>query len=268
VSGVARKINDPNTDANHVEGRSREPMSDPTATDNNQLFDLASGLDTLALGVSTSESFAVLGAVMAQTLGMAMYNAVSAQQNASTVRAATVTMACAEMLSLSIARLDKPAGDGAAKPSAEASGPASVQETPAASVSSSAAAKGQSDGSSGQSDANDGTTVDARILDAVNQIQSAVMQQQVVLTSGAGKAYQSVAHSAAIAVQDAADAMRGISIIAATASGVAMTKFLANGDPKYLAAVAAAQDMIKLGTDEFARAAAVAAAAVKDFPSG
>src|SRR5258708_33500522 len=86
-------------------------MSDPKATDTNQIFDLAAGLDTLALGVSPSESFAVLGAVMAQTLGMAMFNAVSAQQNASTIRSAAITMACTGLMSLPDAAPDQsPAG--------------------------------------------------------------------------------------------------------------------------------------------------------------
>jgi hypothetical protein len=111
------------------------------------------------------------------------------------------------------------------------------------------------------------STVDARILDAVNQIQAAVLSPQVVRTSGAGKAYQSVAHSASIAVQDAADALRGISIIAATGSGVAMTRFLATGDAKYLLGITAAQDMVKLATEDFARISAAAAEALKGFPS-
>lgn len=245
-------------------------MSDPAGADDNQLFDLATGLDTLALGVSPSESFAVLDAVMAQTLGMAMFNAVSAQQNANTIRSAAVTMACADMLSLSIAKLDKPrAGSAPDKPGSERSALASTKQTPSLSASAGAAAKGQSEAvSPAQSGANGHAGVDSQVLDAINQIQAAVMSPQVVLTSGAGKAYQSVAHSAAIAVQDATDALRGISIIAATASGVAMTKFLTDGEPKYLAGVAAAQDMIKLGTDDFARVVAAAAAAVKDFPSG
>jgi hypothetical protein len=93
VSGAARRVADRDLCADRMQGRSREPMSDPKDADTNQIFDLASGLDTLALGVSPSESFAVLGAVMAQTLGMAMFNAVSAQQNASTIRAAAITMA-------------------------------------------------------------------------------------------------------------------------------------------------------------------------------
>jgi hypothetical protein len=36
-------------------------------------------------------------------------------------------------------------------------------------------------------------TVNAQIIDVINQVQRALMDPQVVRTSGAGKAYQSVA---------------------------------------------------------------------------
>jgi hypothetical protein len=231
-------------------------MSDPKGTDTNQIFDLAAGLDTLALGVSPSESFAVLGAVMAQTLGMAMFNAVSAQQNASTIRSAAITMACTGLMSLPVAAPDQsPAGaspPGSARPALDQ-----------------AVTKARAEAASHAPDSSSAPepTVDARILDAVSQIQAAVLSPQVVRTSGAGKAYQSVAHSASIAVQDAADALRGISIIAATGSGVAMTRFLATGDAKYLLGITAAQDMVKLATEDFARISAAAAEALKGFPS-
>jgi Killing trait len=258
VSGAARGIADRDSCADHIQGRSREPMSDPKGTEPNQIFDLAAGLDTLALGVSPSESFAVLGAVMAQTLGMAMFNAVSAQQNASTIRSAAITMACTGLMSLPAAAPDQsPAGvstPGSAKPALDQ-----------------AAAKVRAEAASPAPDSpppSQPTTVDARIADAVNQIQMAVLTQEVVLTSGAGKAYQSIAHSASIAVQDAADALRGISIIAATGSGVAMTRFLATGDAKYLLGITAAQDMVKVATEDFARISAAATEALKAFPSG
>jgi hypothetical protein len=257
VSGAARRMADRDSYADHMQGRSHEPMSDPKGADTNQIFDLASGLDTLALGVSPSESFAVLGAVMAQTLGMAMFNAVSAQQNASTIRSAAITMACTGLMSLPVAAPDQsPAGaspPGSARPALDQ-----------------AAAKARAEAASPAPDSlsvPEPATVDSRILDAINQIQAAVLSPQVVRTSGAGKAYQSVAHSASIAVQDAADALRGISIIAATGSGVAMTRFLATGDAKYLLGITAAQDMVKLATEDFARISAAAAEALKGFPS-
>jgi hypothetical protein len=227
------------------------------STDNG--FDVAVELDTLALGVSPSQSLAMLGAVMAQTLGMAMYNAVGAQQNASIVRGAAITMACSGILSLPIAETDKhsqAAASGAVKQALDMAATKVPGET--ASLTPGASASGQAGAAA----------VDAVIIDAINQIQLAVMSPQSVRTSGAGKAYQLVAHSAALAVQDAADALSGMSTIAATASGVALTRFLTTGDPKYLAGVAAALDMVKLATDDFTRVSAAASAAVSGFPPG
>ncbi|MGJ4902504.1 hypothetical protein ACQR10_28820 [Bradyrhizobium sp. HKCCYLRH2060] len=112
------------------------------------------------------------------------------------------------------------------------------------------------------------SNVDAQIIDVINQVQKATMAPQVVLTSGAGKAYQSVAQSAAIAIQDAADALRNVSTIATTASGVAMAQLLATGEPKYAEALVTAQSMMKSATDDFAQIGAAASTILKNFPSG
>ena len=82
-------------------------MSDPEST--NQIFNLAVGLDTLALGVSPSESLAVLGAVMAHSLGLAMYSAVSTQQQTGVVRNAAVTLTCTTLLACSVEPPNTPA---------------------------------------------------------------------------------------------------------------------------------------------------------------
>lgn len=49
---------------------------------------------------------------------------------------------------------------------------------------------------------------------------------QIIYEEGAGKAYQSVAQSAALAIQDATDNLRNINTISATAIGVAMAQML------------------------------------------
>ncbi|HVJ02154.1 MAG TPA: hypothetical protein VM662_08230, partial [Sphingomonas sp.] len=66
----------------------------------------------------------------------------------------------------------------------------------------------------------DAVHLDPRIVDAINTAQQATMSPQVVLTEARGMASHAVAQSAAVAVQDAADALRNMSGIAATASGV------------------------------------------------
>ena len=74
----------------------------------------------------------------------------------------------------------------------------------------------------------DPRNVNAQIIDVINQVQTATMSATVVTTSGAGKAYQSVA-SLRRSPQDAADALRNVSTIATTAAGVAMAQYLATG---------------------------------------
>jgi len=114
----------------------------------------------------------------------------------------------------------------------------------------------------------DPTTVNAQVIELINQSQRATMSQQVVQTSGAGKAYQSVAQSAAIAVQDAADALRNISTIATTAVGVAMAQYLATGEKKYADALGHAQALMQGATSDFKDVGTAAATVLKGFPPG
>jgi hypothetical protein len=114
----------------------------------------------------------------------------------------------------------------------------------------------------------DPSKVNAQIVDVINQVQLATMAPQVVLTSGAGKAYQAVAQATAIAVVDATDALRNISTIATTAVGVAMAQYLATGDPKYATVMQTAQSMMKEAAADYATIGTTSAAVLKGFPSG
>jgi hypothetical protein len=73
-------------------------MNDP-GTVNSQIIDSTTGVVTLLTGQAPSQAFGLLDAVMVETLGMAMHNAVSRQQGASVIGSAAVTAACAKMLS-------------------------------------------------------------------------------------------------------------------------------------------------------------------------
>jgi hypothetical protein len=110
--------------------------------------------------------------------------------------------------------------------------------------------------------------VDPAIVDAINQTQKATLDAQVVLTGGAGKAYQAVAQSAALAIQDAVEALRHTSAVSASATGIALAQFLASGDPRYLEALPAAQAMVTKGIEDFRALALAASELVKEFPSG
>lgn len=112
------------------------------------------------------------------------------------------------------------------------------------------------------------TTVNSQVVDTLRVLQTATLSSQVVQTSGAGKAYQSVAQSAAIAVQDATDSLRNISTISMTAMGVAIAQLLATGEPKYATVIQQATQMMTDGATFFKTVGQDAAAVLSGFPSG
>jgi hypothetical protein len=65
---------------------------------NSQITDSVSQVVTLLTGQAPSQAFGMLDAVLLETLGMAMYNAVNRQHNAHMTGSAAVTAACAKML--------------------------------------------------------------------------------------------------------------------------------------------------------------------------
>ena len=109
-------------------------------------------------------------------------------------------------------------------------------------------------------------TVDEAIIDALNQSQSATLNPDVLLTSGAGRAYQVVATSAAIAIQDATDMLRNISTVSTTAIGVAMAQLI-EGDADAREALEAAQRALDNAAKTYATICEAAARSLKDFPA-
>jgi hypothetical protein len=65
---------------------------------NDQIVESVADVVTLNSGHAPAQSAAMLDIVMAETIGMSMYNAVSRQQSSSMVGSAAVTSACAKML--------------------------------------------------------------------------------------------------------------------------------------------------------------------------
>lgn len=96
---------------------------------------------------------------------------------------------------------------------------------------------------------------------------NATIDPPLARAGAAGKACQMVALAAAIAVQDAADALRNSQTVAAAAAGAAMTRFLETGDARYLEGLRHARDLVENAIRDFAAISAAAAQAVKDFPS-
>jgi hypothetical protein len=115
-----------------------------------------------------------------------------------------------------------------------------------------------------------GSSIDQALIDAVVNTRDAVMSQQTVLTSGAGKAYQSVAQTAAIAVQDAADTLRNISTIATTATGVAMAEYLATSgaSPDMEKFLSYTKTMMANATADFGAIGTAASTIANEFKSG
>lgn len=79
------------------------------------------------------------------------------------------------------------------------------------------------------------------------------------------KAHLFVAHSLALAVQDATDNLRHTTAVANTAIGVALTKFLATGDDRFLQAIAPAQASIAAANTALANVAATASTVLAPF---
>lgn len=108
--------------------------------------------------------------------------------------------------------------------------------------------------------------VNPKVLDIITQAQAATILNPAILTaSGNGKAYQSVAQSAAIAIQDATDALRNISTIATTAAGVAIAQALA--EKPNPTAMQEIQQMMTTAIDDYSKIAGATVAMLNSFPS-
>lgn len=104
---------------------------------------------------------------------------------------------------------------------------------------------------------------------ALSTLQQTSMSAAINKQSGAGKAYQAVAQSSAIAIQDATDTMRNVQTMASTAKGVALAQLLATQDiPTFTAIVAAIEAMETGGITNFTAVGTAATNLASTFPSG
>ena len=110
--------------------------------------------------------------------------------------------------------------------------------------------------------------VNPQVVDALQVTKDFTMSPDVVQTAGAGKAYQSVAQSTAIAVQDAADYLRNVNTIGTTAMGVAMAQLLATKDTFYSQVLEQARQLTSEAATNFNSIGSSAASVLKEFPSG
>ncbi len=93
------------------------------------------------------------------------------------------------------------------------------------------------------------------------------MNAASIRLAAAGRAYQSVAQSAAIAIQDGTDYLRNVSTISTTSIGVAMALLVA-GDPKGNASniIQTAQKIAAAGVAQFTLVGTAAVEVASTFP--
>lgn len=92
---------------------------------------------------------------------------------------------------------------------------------------------------------------------------------KVVKTEGAGKAYQSVSQSMAVAVQDATDYLRNITTLNSTAIAVCTQLMIAQQKVEpYGDIIANSQETLKRAVKIFEKVGKSSAKITKEFPSG
>ncbi len=108
------------------------------------------------------------------------------------------------------------------------------------------------------------------VNEAVKTVQDSILSPTVVKTEGAGKAYQSVAQSMAIAIQDVTDHLRNISMLASTAVAVATEMMIANPEKidSYSKIIDKAQGMVNTAAQSFEEVGTKAGKVLGDFPAG
>ncbi len=102
------------------------------------------------------------------------------------------------------------------------------------------------------------------------QINAQVLDPKVVKTMGAGKAYQSVATSMAITVQDATDYLRTVSVACQAAAAFFTAEYAATDGakpPNYKGKIKALANTMTTSIDVFSQMGKAAGEVLKNFPS-
>lgn len=111
--------------------------------------------------------------------------------------------------------------------------------------------------------------VNPQIANSIQAVQQATLTTDVIKHAGAGKAYQSVSQSAAIAVQDATDQLRNMNTIGTTAAGVAISQLLATGNvDQCTQVIAQIQSLMSGAATNFQQIGENAGTVLSQFPSG
>jgi hypothetical protein len=105
---------------------------------------------------------------------------------------------------------------------------------------------------------------------SLTYVDTSIITPEVITAEGAGKAYQSVAQSTAIAIQDATDNLRNINTIGATVLGVAMAKALESPltAEQYKPIITMAESMVTSASTNFLTVGQNAAKVLDGYPAG
>ena len=87
----------------------------------------------------------------------------------------------------------------------------------------------------------------------------------VAQQAGTSRAFQSIAQSVAISVQDAVDNLRNVETISTTATGVAMAQLLTTKDPAYGMIIDQAQSLMANAIKNYSAVGKAAADIISEF---
>lgn len=107
-----------------------------------------------------------------------------------------------------------------------------------------------------------------QVTAALAAASKATLSPSVIQAAGAGKSYQSVAQSTAIAVQDATDYLRNVMTISSVAYGMAMVLIVAGDDDKAKSLIKGATTISTDAATQFKSVGTYAGQVLKGYPSG
>lgn len=107
--------------------------------------------------------------------------------------------------------------------------------------------------------------VNPQIKDAVKTTNQSVTSASVSKNFGSAVAYQSVAHTSSIVVQDAGDMVRNVSTICTAAIAVFVIRIVEEDNPMYVPYIQLMQETIQQAGETFVKIGGDAAQVLKNF---
>jgi hypothetical protein len=106
-----------------------------------------------------------------------------------------------------------------------------------------------------------------KVTNPIDTIEQANLAKSIIEQGAAGKAYQSVALSSAIAVQDATDQLRNTGVLALSATGAGLAKMIETGDiEQFVETVESINNLLDTSATHFAKVTQAASQVLSGFP--